>query len=309
MNPRQRAKKSQSKPTETENPQQQKDLDQSFPIVGIGSSAGGLDPCIEILNNLANDTGMAFVVIQHLAADKKSILSEILSRATQMPVLQVENNTIVEPNHVYVIPPKMKMTIAQGVLKLTPRDQIRGVFMSVDAFFVSLAHDRGNKAIGVILSGADSDGARGVEEIKGAGGITFAQCQNTAKVDSMPNTAVATGQVDFILSPENIAKELVKISRHPYITRVNPIQLIEQEPEEEAFLTIFNLLKAATGVDFTHYKQTTIKRRIMRRMALYKLEQLSTYARYLQNEPTEVTVLYHDSLINVTSFFSRPRSL
>lgn len=303
MKPRQRSKKAQPQPTENQNEEQQENLAESFPIVGIGASAGGLDPCIQILNHLPADTGMGFVIIQHLAPDQKSMLSEILSRATEMPVIQVKDNTIVEPNHVYVIPPNAKMLIAQGVLKLSPREDIRGVFKSVDAFFVSLASERGNKAIAIVLSGADGDGAEGIEEIKAAGGITFAQCKGTAKVDSMPSTAVATGQVDFILSPEAIAEELVKISRHPYIARPNPIQIIEDQPEEEAFSTIFSLLKAATGVDFTNYKQTTLKRRIARRMALYKIEQLSNYAHYLQNDPAEVTALYHDALINVTSFF------
>ena len=306
--PRQRSQKAQSKVTETSAQASQDNIDQ-FPIVAIGSSAGGLEPCTQIISNLPPDTGMAFVVIQHLAPDHISMLSEIFARATQMPVLQVEDNTIVEPNHVYVIPPNAKMTIAQGVLKLTPRDQIRGVFMSVDAFLISLAQDRGNKAIAVILSGADSDGARGVEEIKGAGGITFAQCQDTAKVDSMPNTAVATGQVDFILCPADIAKELVKISRHPYIAHPNPTQIIDAEkPEEDAFSTIFNLLKAAVGVDFSNYKQTTLKRRIARRMALYKTEKLSRYVHYLENDPAEATALYHDLLINVTSFFRDPEA-
>lgn len=291
------------RPTENQNEEQQENLAEFFPIVGIGASAGGLDPCIQILNHLPADTGMGFVIIQHLAPDHKSMLSEILSRTTEMPVIQVQDNTIVEPNHVYVIPPNAKMLIAQGILKLSPREQIRGVFKSVDAFFVSLAAERGNKAIAIVLSGADGDGAQGIEEIKAAGGITFAQCRGTAKVDSMPNTAVATGQVDFILSPEAIAKELVRISRHPYITRSHPTQIIEQEPEKEAFSTIFALLKAATGVDFSNYKQTTLKRRIARRMALYKIEQLSKYAHYLQNDPAEVSALYHDALINVTSFF------
>lgn len=303
MKRKQYAKKSPSKLTETFNEQEPENSEQSFPIVGIGASAGGIEPCIQILSNLATDTGMGFVIVHHLAPDQKSMLSEILARATEMPVSEVQDNTIVEPNHVYVIPPNAKMTIAQGVLKLTPREQIRGIFMSVDAFFVSLAADRGNKAIAIILSGGDSDGARGVEEIKAAGGITFAQSQNTAKVSSMPNTAVATGQVDFVLTPEEIAQELVKISRHPYITRSNPTQIIEEQPEEEAFLTIFALLKAARGVDFTNYKQTTLKRRIARRMALSKIEQLSTYVQYLQNNLEEVTALYHDVLINVTSFF------
>lgn len=154
------------------------------------------------------------------------------------------------------------------------------------------------------MSGADGDGARGLREIKAASGITFAQCQESAKIDSMPNTAVATGDVDFILPPKAIAEELAKISRHPYVNHLTPIKLVEEQPKgEDAFDTIFSLLWAATGVNFTNYKQTTLKRRILRRMALYKLEQIGSYVQYLQNNPKEVTALYQDLLINVTSFF------
>jgi len=276
----------------------------SFPIIAMGASAGGLEAYTEILRNLPKDTGMAFVLIQHLAPHQKSMLSELLSRVTEMPVTEVQDGIAVEPNHVYVIPPNAKMTLAQGVLKLAPRGQTRGQFMSVDEFFVSLAQEWGNKGIGVVLSGADGDGARGLREIKAASGITFAQCQESAKIDSMPNTAVATGDVDFILPPKAIAEELAKISRHPYVNHLTPIKLVEEQPKgEDAFDTIFSLLWAATGVNFTNYKQTTLKRRILRRMALYKLEQIGSYVQYLQNNPKEVTALYQDLLINVTSFF------
>jgi two-component system CheB/CheR fusion protein len=215
----------------------------------------------------------------------------------------------VEPNQVYVIPPNTKMTISQGVLKLVPRGEGRGLFMTVDAFFLSLAEERGNKAIAVVLSGGDSDGSQGLEAIKVAGGITFAQCEASAKVSSMPNTAVATGQVDFILPPQEIAQELTKISSHPYITRPSLVKLIEEKPEgDNALSTIFSLLRTATGVDFTHYKQTTLRRRILRRMALYKLEQMEDYVRYLQDHPAEVTALYQDALIGVTHFFRDPET-
>jgi two-component system CheB/CheR fusion protein len=181
--------------------------------------------------------------------------------------------------------------------------------MSVDAFFLSLAENRGDKAIGVVLSGGDADGARGLEEIKAAGGITFAQSEDTAKVSSMPSTAAATGQVDFILPPQAIAEELAKISRHPYVTRPAPARIVEEQPNgEDALTTIFSLLRTITGVDFTHYKQTTLKRRIVRRMALYKLERLEDYVRYLQEHPAEVMALYQDVLINVTSFFRDPEA-
>ncbi len=186
-----------------------------FPVVGIGASAGGLDAFRQLLSNLPIDTGMAFVLIQHLEPNQKSLLSEILARETIMPVVEVQQGMAVEPNCVYVIPPSTKMVILQGLLHLTPRDKAHGVAMPIDAFFLSLAVDRGSKAIAVVLSGGESDGARGLEAVKEAGGITFAQCEASAKVSSMPNTAVATGQVDFVLPPSAIAEELAKISHHP----------------------------------------------------------------------------------------------
>jgi two-component system CheB/CheR fusion protein len=243
--PRSSAKSPKSKP-EREN--------ELFPVVGIGASAGGLEAFTQLLSHLPIDTGMAFVLIQHLAPHHESLLTVILSRATEMPVKQVKDGMVVEQNKVYVIPPNAKMTISQGVLKLVPRGEGRGLFMTVDAFFLSLAEERGNKAIAVVLSGGDSDGSQGLEAIKVAGGITFAQCEETAKVNSMPNTAVATGQVDFILPPQAIAEEIAKISSHPYITRRTLENSIEENPEgNDAVSTIFSLLRAATGVDFTNY--------------------------------------------------------
>ncbi|MBW4570719.1 MAG: PAS domain-containing protein [Tolypothrix carrinoi HA7290-LM1] len=306
MNNRRSSKKSQSKLDG-----EQQDNSNVFPIVGIGASAGGLEAFTQLLNYLPSDTGMGFVLVQHLAPDHKSLLKEILSRATQMTVHEVVDNTTVEPNQLYVIPPNKQMTISQGVLKLMPREKIRGLAMTVDTFFLSLAEDQGNKAIAVVLSGGDSDGALGAKAIKAAGGITFAQCQDTAQVSSMPNTAVATGHVDFILPPQVIAQELAKISQHPYIADSASVNLVE-EPEpiegENALQTIFVLLRAATGVDFTYYKHTTLKRRILRRMVLYQIERLQDYVKFLQNHPAEVLALYEDVLINVTSFMRDPEA-
>ncbi|MBD2453846.1 PAS domain-containing protein [Nostoc sp. FACHB-87] len=305
MNSR-RTKKSQSS---NSNEQQQTYQNELFPIVGIGASAGGLEAFTQLLSHLPKNTGMGFVFIQHLSPDKKSILAEILSQTTEMPVTQVENGMEVEPNHVYVIPPNAMMTISEGKLNLSPRQKIRGQVMSVDTFFFSLAQERGSKAIGVVLSGGDSDGARGLEAIKEAGGITFAQSETSAQVSSMPNTAVASGQVDFVLTPQAIAQELAHLSLHPYIRPSNPAQSIEvRATEENALSQIFSLLKATTGVDFNFYKQTTLKRRILRRMILYKLERLEDYTNYLQEHPAEVKALYYDVLITVTSFFRDPEA-
>ncbi|WP_414543439.1 chemotaxis protein CheB [Nostoc sp. CCY0012] len=305
MTSRRSTKKSQSDPPE----KQENKQNQLFPIVGMGASAGGLEAFTELLRYLPTDTGMAFVLIQHLSPHQKSLLTEILSRTTSMPVVEAQDDLVVKPNHVYVIPPNAVMTITEGRLKLSPRQQVRGQVMTVDSFFRSLAEERGNKAIGVVLSGGDADGSRGLETIKGAGGITFAQCDSSAKVPSMPNTAIASGNVDFVLTPQQIAEELAKISTHPYIIHPTPVKAVDTLIEGgDALTNIFSLLRTATGVDFNHYKQTTLKRRILRRMILYKLERLEDYVPYLQDNPAEVKALYQDVLITVTSFFRDPEA-
>ncbi|MBD1938593.1 chemotaxis protein CheB [Microcoleus sp. FACHB-68] len=287
----------------------QQNENQLFPIVGIGASAGGLEAFTALLKALPTDTGMAFVLIQHLAPQHKSLLTEILSKTTQMPVKEVEEGMIVEPNSVYIIPPNTKMAIVRGELKLMPREKIEGKYMPVDAFLQSLSMDRKNKAIGVVLSGMDGDGTLGVEAIKSEGGITFAQCEDTAKYDSMPNNAVASGRVDFILPPKEIALKLGNISRHPYVTQPIPLSANDLLFENPNLLQqIFSLLLASAGVDFTCYKHPTIKRRIMRRMALYQFPTLEDYVAYLQETPDEVTALYKDILINFTCFFRDPES-
>jgi two-component system CheB/CheR fusion protein len=313
MNSRRSSKKSQpnTSNSKTPNEKQQDNQDKLFPVVGIGASAGGLQAFTQLISCLPINTGMAFVIIQHMPAQHESSLSAILSRSTQMPVHQVYDGTPVGQDQVYVIPPNSAMTIVEGMLRLSPRPRTSQAFMSVDTFLISLAQERGNKAIGVILSGGDSDGAKGIEAIKAAGGVTFAQCEDTAQVDSMPNTAVATGVVDFILPPQQIAQKLAELSDHPYIADQPTSKEEADEPldtNQDAIAIIFSLLRAATGVDFTHYKQTTLNRRIQRRMFLYKVEQLEDYARYLQNNSTEVMALYQDALIHVTSFFRDPES-
>ena len=229
--------------------------DAPFPVVGIAASAGGLEAFIQLLRNLPADTGMAFVLIQHLAADRKSLLSEILSRNTQMPVNEAQDGMAVEPNHVYIIAPDTKLLLIDGLLRLLPREKINGKYMPADAFFFSLAVDRSNKAIGVVLSGADGDGALGLMTIKAAGGVTFAQSEQTAKFEGMPTSAVATGNVDFILPPEEIARELANLSHHSFLAGSVPVTIVEAAPEPGSALeTIFGLLKSSAGVDFSQYK-------------------------------------------------------
>jgi two-component system CheB/CheR fusion protein len=284
------------------NAQDQQPGCKSFPIVGIGASAGGLEAFTQLLKALPTDTGMGFVVVQHLAPKHESVLTEILSRATKMHVTEVRDGMLVEPDHLYVIPPDTNMAILHGRLNLMPRIKVEGQHMPIDYFMRALAQDQGVSAIGVILSGTASDGAQGLAAIKGEGGITFAQDPQSAKYDGMPRSAIAAGVVDFILPPEGIAQELAEISRHPYVAprvvKPPPAQL-----PEDALYKIFIMLRSAFGVDFTYYKHTTIRRRIMRRMVLHKIEGLDKYIKFLQSNPAELNALYQDVLITVTNFF------
>ena len=190
---------------------------ESFPVVGIGASAGGLEAFTQLLAHLPDETGMAFVLVQHLDPTHESQLADLLSKATRLPVTEVTDGMAVEPDHVYVIPPNTNMTIAKGVLRLTPRGDARSQHLPLDFFFRSLAEDRQSRAIGVILSGTGSDGSLGLAEIKAVGGITFAQDEKSAKYPAMPLNAVSSGCVDFVLPPDEIARELARIGQHPYL--------------------------------------------------------------------------------------------
>jgi two-component system, chemotaxis family, CheB/CheR fusion protein len=277
-----------------------------FPIVGIGASAGGLEAFIELLSHLPMDSGMAFVLIQHLAPQHESMLTEVLSRATRLPVAEITEGVVPQADHVYIIPPNTNMAIARGTLHLIPRTPQRGQQMPIDHFLASMAEDRKDKAIGVILSGTASDGTLGLKAIKAEGGFTFAQ-DETAKYDSMPKSAIAAGYVDYILSPQEIAKELARIVRHPYVAPTKAAAKAGPLPEEDLG-KIFLWLRSATGVDFSHYKKATIIRRIKRRMVLRNIESLADYEAGLQGNRAELDALYRDMLINVTSFFREPET-
>src|SRR5208282_232031 len=277
-------------------------------IVAIGASAGGIEALTDLMNHLPSDTGMAFVLVQHLDPKHHSILTELLARKTAMTVTEVSEGIAVRPNHVYVIPPNAMMSISGQTLHLGPREESRGMHMSVDHFMRALAEQKGNRAIGVILSGSGTDGTLGMAEIQAHGGVTFAQDEASAKYDGMPRSAVAAGYVDYVLSPKGIAKELARIASHPYVARDTLPQAAEAVPAASAGLSsIFQILRRATGVDFTHYRQTTILRRIQRRMVVHKIDQMEAYAKFVQGHPVEVKALYQDMLINVTSFFRSPR--
>ncbi|HET9228169.1 MAG TPA: chemotaxis protein CheB, partial [Thermoanaerobaculia bacterium] len=219
-----------------------------------------------MLRALPVDTGMAFVLVQHLSPTHDSQLAEILSRTTEMPVTEVQDEPRVEPNRVYVIPPGRDMIIEQGTLQLFPRNEARGLHRPIDLFFRSLAQDHKHRAIGVILSGTASDGTLGLEEIKAEGGITFAQ-DDTAQQTSMPRSAVASGCVDFVLAPDQISRELAHISQHPYVAPA-----AGATPADEPDLSqILEILRKVMDVDFSQYKENTLYRRITRRMVLHKL--------------------------------------
>ncbi|HEV8458110.1 MAG TPA: chemotaxis protein CheB, partial [Methylomirabilota bacterium] len=277
-----------------------------FPVVGIGASAGGIEAVKQVLQALPVDTGMAFVLVQHLDPTHASMLTEILSRATSMPVSEVTDQMAVEPNHVYVIPPGMNMAISQGTLRLSPREEIPGQHRVVDHFLHSLAEDQGHKAIGVILSGSATDGTLGLEAIKAEGGITFAQ-DDTAQHKSMPRSASAAGCVDFVLPPDQIGQEIARIARHPYVAPGAEADL-EGAAREPNLGRVLEQLRFATGVDFSNYKRNTLYRRVTRRVVLHKMEGLGDYVRFLQSNPAEVEALYQDVLISITSFFRNPEA-
>jgi two-component system, chemotaxis family, CheB/CheR fusion protein len=279
------------------------------PIVGVGASAGGLEVFKLLLAGLPAATGLGIVFIQHLDPHHHSMLPEILGRATGMRVSEAADGMPVEADHVYSIPANVELTIAHGLLRLVPRTETPGSHMPIDRFLRSLADERGSGSIGVILSGAGSDGAAGVEAIKAAGGVTFAQDAATAKFPAMPQAAVATGCVDFVLAPEGIAAELVRIGRHPYVAgpaRTQP----EQTPaaDEEQYGSILKILHSGTGIDFSLYREKMIKRRILRRLALRNIKSLAEYSGRLNSEPGELEALQRDLLIGVTSFFRDPES-
>lgn len=276
-------------------------------LVGIGASAGGLEAFTSLIENLPVNTGLALVFVQHLSPTHESMLPQLLSEKSSLTVVQATDGTVIEADHIYVIPPNTQMGFYDGRLRLTPRPEGRSRYTPIDYLFHSLAEHSGNAAIGVVLSGTSSDGAAGLRELKAVGGITFAQDPETARYDAMPRAAIATGAVDRVLPPQEIAGELVEISRHPYVRHVVAVTPGQDIPVlDDKLPRIFALLRSATGVDFTYYKMATIKRRLQRRMALHKITSIDRYIRFLQENPPETLQLYQDILIHVTRFFREP---
>src|SRR5437773_974546 len=284
-----------------------KGKDGSCPIVGIGGSAGGFEAAMELLRHLPAKNGMAFVIVQHLDPHHTSRLAGLLGKVTDMPVTEITGKTIPQENAVYVQPPNKCVIVKNGALTLIRRTgQLN---LAIDHFFESLAEERGARAIGILLAGTGSDGTAGLRAIKAAGGITFAQ-DASAKFDAMPRSAIRSGFVDVVLPPREIAREIRRIADHPYLRR--PLS-DEAEMERLNYQAaddlgrIFLSLKKQMGVDFSAYKETTLNRRIQRRMALHRIEKLGQYARFLRENKNEIEALFDDLLINVTRFFRDER--
>ncbi|HXV42467.1 MAG TPA: chemotaxis protein CheB [Anaerolineae bacterium] len=279
--------------------------DQGLIIVGIGASAGGQEAFEKFFAHMPGDSGLAFVVVQHLDPTHKSILVELLQRYTPLQVWQVQDGMRVEPNCVYVIPPNRNLAMLHGTLYLLERAASRGLHLPIDSFFRSLAQDQGDKAVGIILSGTGSDGTLGLTAIKGEGGLTMVQDPASAGYDGMPRSAIATGLVDFVLPPEQLPGQLLAYLKQPYVQTPAAIPSLAA-PAVDWLHKIYILLRSRSGHDFSLYKQKTVARRIERRMALQQIERIEEYYRYLQQTPAEVDTLFKELLIGVTNFFRDP---
>ncbi len=269
--------------------------------VGIGASAGGLEAIEAFFTNMPPDSGMAFIVVQHLSPDYKSLMVELLSKKTAMPVHRAEDAMEVLPNHVYLIPPKKNLTIFHGKLLLSDQDHSRGINLPIDLFLRSLADDQAEHAVAIILSGTGSDGMRGVRAVKENGGMVMVQSEESAKFDGMPRSAISTGLADFVLPPDQMPRQLQAFIKHPYVTKSERSESLISN--EDGLIRIFALLRERCKVDFTYYKPSTVVRRIERRMSINQVEDIKDYVNYILNNPSELTTLYRELLIGVTSFF------
>jgi len=281
--------------------EKEKNQDTMVHYVGIGASAGGLEAIEAFFSSMPKKSNLAFIVIQHLSPDYKSLMVELLSKKTKIPVHRSVDGMMVEPDNIYMIPPKKNMSIFHGKLLLKEKDTTRGVNLPIDIFLRSLSEDKAERAIAVILSGTGSDGTRGVRAIKEQGGMVMVQDENTCKFNGMPRAAISTGVADFILSPKQMADQLMAYVGHPYVMRNKPAEHLLND--ESSLTRIFAELRSKSKVDFTYYKPSTIIRRIERRMTVNGVDQLSEYVHYLQKYPVEVMTLYKELLIGVTSFF------
>ncbi|WP_243366390.1 chemotaxis protein CheB [Fundidesulfovibrio soli] len=280
----------------------------TFPVVGVGASAGGLAAFEAFFSGMPDaDTGMAFILVQHLAPDHKSILTDLIQRYTRMQVYEVEDGMAVKPDCAYIIPPNRDMALLNGVLHLMEPTAPRGQRLPIDFFFRSLAQDRGDQAIGVILSGTGSDGTVGIRAIKGEGGMVMAQTPSSTEYDGMPRSAIATGLVDYELPPAEMVAQIIAYAAHA-IVNASQSPAVRSPKAENALKKILILLRAQTGNDFSQYKPSSIIRRIERRMAVHQTGTLEEYAKYLQHDSAEADILFRELLIGVTNFFRDPEA-
>lgn len=279
--------------------------DKALYVVGIGASAGGLEALESFFRRVPDDSNMAYVVVQHLSPDYKSLMVELLSKHTRLPVQHAADGELLRPNQIYLIPRRHMLKVGGGRFLLEEQTIGAGLQFPIDVFFDSLAEDFGNHAIGIVLSGTGSDGTRGVRSIKEAGGIVMVHEPETAKFDGMPRSAIATGLADFILPVEQMPDALMRYKQHPYVaeaSRADP----ELLSNSAALTRIFNIVRKQTGLDFAAYKPATTIRRLQRRMTVNQLEDVSDYVRLLRESPTEVNAFYKEMLIGVTRFFRDP---
>jgi len=269
-------------------------------VVGIGASAGGLDPLERFFAALPPRTGMAFVVVQHLSPDFKSLMDELLARHTELPILLVEDGMPVEADHIYLIPPKKEMIISSGRLLLSERDRDQELTLPIDVFFRSLAQDCGQRAVAIVLSGGGTDGSRSLRDVHEAGGTIMVQSVESAQFDGMPRSAIDTGLADCVLAPEVMPNVLVQSAAR---TAEEQRQANEDAREAKGLAIVHQMLQDEFGIDFTDYKPSTVTRRIERRLALAHSQDIEEYVKRLKLDRDELDVLYRDLLIGVTRFF------
>ena len=286
----------------------QEKKEKDFPVVGIGASAGGLSAFEAFFSGMHADTepGMAFVLVQHLAPDHKSLLTDLIRRYTRMQVFEVEDGMAVQINCIYIIPPNRDMSLFNGTLQLLEPAASRGHRFPIDFFFRSLAQDQRERAIGVVLSGTGSDGTLGIRSIKGEGGMVMAQKPESAEYDGMPRSAIATGMVDSELPPAEMVVQLIDYTAHAF--GKSPMPAPPPLKTESTLKKILVLMRAQTGHDFSQYKPSTIQRRIERRMAVQQIETMDGYVKFIQQTPEEIEALFRDMLIGVTNFFRDPEA-
>jgi two-component system CheB/CheR fusion protein len=271
------------------------------PIVGIGASAGGLEALVQFLEHVPKNSGLAYVIVQHLDPTQKGMMPELLQRATKLKVMQVKDRTKVEPNCVYVIPPNSDMSVLHGVLHLMAPAEMRGLRLPIDFFFRSLAEDQREHSVGIILSGMGSDGTLGLRAIKEKAGIVLVQDPVTAKFDAMPRSVIDAGLADIVASAEELPGKIIAYRRH--LPQLAKPELHLEEKVQSALENIVILLRAHSGHDFTLYRRSTLYRRVERRMGIHQVGRISGYVRYLQENPQELGILFKELLIGVTNFF------